>query len=65
MDNQLAIFEAQDGQISIAATLENDTVWLTQAQMSDLFGKRRVTVTEHIGNVFKETVIEFFCYSFE
>lgn len=54
MENQLAIFETEEGNITISATLENDTVWLTQAQMSDLFGKSRVTITEHIGNVFKE-----------
>ncbi len=54
MENQLAIFETEDGKISLSVQFENETVWLTQAQMSDLFGKSRVTVTEHIGNVFKE-----------
>jgi len=34
--------------------LEDETVWLTQDQMAVLFGKGRTTITEHIGNIFKE-----------
>lgn len=34
--------------------LEEETVWLTQDQMAQLFGKGRSTITEHIGNIFKE-----------
>jgi hypothetical protein len=38
--------------------VENDTVWLTQQQMGQLFGKDRRTVNEHIGNIFKEGELE-------
>ena len=34
--------------------LENETVWLTQQQMADLFGRERSVVTKHLRNVFKE-----------
>ena len=38
--------------------MENDTVWLTQAQMADLFGKDRTVITRYINNVFKEGELE-------
>ena len=38
--------------------LENDTVWLTQDQMALLFDKDRKTITEHIGNIYKENELE-------
>lgn len=38
--------------------LENETVWLTQAQMAELFQKERTVITRHINNVFKEGELE-------
>ncbi len=54
MSGEILIYENPDGNIKIDVRLENDTVWLTQAQMALLFGKARTTITEHIQNVFKE-----------
>lgn len=54
MASELIIYQTEDGQTKIQTRLENETVWLTQAQMAALFGKGRSTITEHIGNVFKE-----------
>lgn len=54
MASELIIYQTEDGQTKIQTRLENETVWLTQAQMASLFGKGRSTITEHIGNVFKE-----------
>ncbi|MCE6993000.1 virulence protein RhuM/Fic/DOC family protein [Dyadobacter sp. CY323] len=51
---KIAIYETEDGAASLQVQLENDTVWLTQAQMGELFGKARTTVNEHIKNVFNE-----------
>lgn len=51
---QVALFEAPDGQIRLDVHLERDTVWLTQAQMAELFGRERSVITKHINNVFKE-----------
>jgi hypothetical protein len=53
-DNEIIIYQNQDGSIKIDVRLEDETVWLTQEQMGDLFGKARSTITEHIGNIFKE-----------
>lgn len=51
---EILLYESEKGQMTIQVQLENDTVWLTQAQMADLFGKGRSTITEHVQNVFKE-----------
>jgi len=50
--NQLVIFEADNGQLQVR--LEGETVWLTQAQMAELFAKDVRTINEHIGNVYTE-----------
>jgi hypothetical protein len=54
MNSELLIYENQEGDIKIDVRLEDETVWLTQEQIATLFGKGRSTITEHIGNVFKE-----------
>jgi len=54
MSGEILIYQNQDGRIKIDVRLENETVWLTQEQMQDLFGKSKATISEHISNVFKE-----------
>ena len=54
MNSDILIYQNSDGNITIDVRLEEETVWLTQAQIAQLFGKGRTTVTEHIGNIFKE-----------
>lgn len=56
--SEIIIYSTADGLIKIQTRLENDTVWLTQAQMSELFGKDRSVITKHIANVFKEGELE-------
>ncbi len=51
---QIAIYQSEDGDIHIDVQLEQDTVWLNQAQMCVLFDKNKRTVSEHIRNIFKE-----------
>ena len=51
---EIVIYKAKDGSQQLEVKLEEDTVWLSQKQMAELFSKSRVTVTEHIRNVFKE-----------
>lgn len=51
---EIIIYQPKDGKSSIEVKLEEETVWLNQKQMAELFGKSRVTITEHIANVFKE-----------
>jgi hypothetical protein len=52
--NAFILFKTEDEKISVDVRFENDTVWLTQEQISVLFGKARSTITEHIQNVFNE-----------
>lgn len=56
MENQgeVIFYNTDDGLIHIEVKLEDETVWLTIDQMSELFGKARSTINEHILNVFSE-----------
>lgn len=54
MENQIEIYKSTDNQIEMQVQLENDTVWLTQKQMAELFDRNRVAITQHINNIFKE-----------
>lgn len=53
-ESNLLIFQAADGSIKLDVRLEDETVWLSQQQIADLFGKARSTINEHIKNVFAE-----------
>lgn len=52
--SKIVIYQTQDGKTSIDVKLEQDTVWLTQAQMVELFQKDQSVIARHIANVFKE-----------
>ncbi|MCE7057540.1 virulence RhuM family protein [Algoriphagus sp. AGSA1] len=58
MENQIEIYQGSDGQTQIEVKFEQETVWLSQEQIAELFGKGRSTITEHIRNVFKEGELE-------
>lgn len=51
---EVVVYEAADGSVQVDVRLERDTVWLTQQQMAELFGRDRSVVTRHLRNVFKE-----------
>ena len=53
-EKKIVIYQTEDGQTQIDVRFENETVWLTQAQMAELFEKDRTVITRHINNVFKE-----------
>ena len=50
-DNKIIIYQTEDGQTQIDVRLENETVWLTQAQMAELFDKDRTVIGRHIRNI--------------
>ncbi|MDR0832663.1 MAG: virulence RhuM family protein [Candidatus Symbiothrix sp.] len=52
--SEILLYQSSEGIIKIDVHLENDTVWLTQTQMGQLFGKGRSTITEHIQHIFEE-----------
>ena len=53
-ENGIVIYQTEDGQTQIDVRLENDTVWLSQAQIAELFQKTPQNITMHIRNAFKE-----------
>ena len=56
MKNEILIFENEE--IKLEVSMKGDTVWLTQAQMAELFGKDRKTITRHIQNIYKDGELE-------
>lgn len=54
LDNQIIIYQGDNGQPKIEVRVENETVWLNQDQLAELFNKGRSTIAEHILNIFKE-----------
>ena len=51
---ELVIFKAQDGNIKLNFNIENETVWLSLDQMSELFERDKSTISRHIKNIFKD-----------
>lgn len=58
MNSEIIIYQTEDGLTKIQTRLENETVWLNQAQMAELFQRDRSVITKHIGNIFKESELE-------
>ncbi len=50
--NEIMLFENQG--VKLEVNLKEETVWLTQAQMDELFDVKHATISEHINNIFKE-----------
>lgn len=54
--SDIVIYE--DGNVELSSTLENETIWLSQKQMEELFGRERSVISKHIRNIFKEEELE-------
>ncbi len=54
INNQIEIYQSADGQPCIEIRLEQETMWLSQAQLAELFDKDVRTISEHIGNIFAD-----------
>jgi prophage maintenance system killer protein len=57
-NNQIVIYQTEDGQTAINVTLEKETVWLTQNQMVELFQSSKQNVSLHIKNIYEEGELE-------
>ena len=57
-ENKIVIDQTEDGQSEIDVRLENETVWLTQAQMVELFQTTKQNVSLHLNNLYKEGELE-------
>lgn len=58
MQNQIQIYRSQDGKISLNVSLESDTVWLTQAQMAELFDVTPQAITLHLKNIYSDDELD-------
>lgn len=58
MNNDIVIYQSEDGQTKIDVRFENETVWLTQQQMAELFQTSRTNVVEHIQHIYEEGELE-------
>jgi hypothetical protein len=63
--NEIVIYQA-DELTKVEVQIDGETVWLSQEHMANLFGRNRVAITQHIGNIFKERelVNEVVCKEF-
>ena len=57
MENEIIIYQP-DSTIKLEVRLEDDTVWLTQQQIADLFGTKRPAITKHLANIYKSGELE-------
>ena len=55
-NNEIILFENQN--VKLEVSMKDDTVWLTQVQMAELFGKDRTVIGRHINNIFKDKELE-------
>ena len=58
VNDKIIIYQADDGNIQIDVRFENETVWLTQAQMAELFLTDRTSIVRHINNIYKAEELE-------
>ena len=56
--NEILLFETSDNEVSLQVQMQDETVWLTQAQMVELFGRDVSVISRHINNVFKEGEVD-------
>jgi hypothetical protein len=57
-NNNIVLFETEDREVTLSVPIEQETVWLTQAQMTELFGRDTSVVSRHIKNIFKEGEVD-------
>lgn len=57
-NSNILIYQTEDGKTKIETRLEDETVWLTIDQMTELFQKSRSTINEHILNIYKENELD-------
>lgn len=58
LNNEIVIYQSEDGKTVLDVRLEDDTVWLSQQQMSELFQTDRTVISRHIRNIYKDGELE-------
>jgi len=55
---EIILYQTPDGETNLDVRLENETIWLTQAQIAELFGTKRPAITKHLSNIYKSGELE-------
>ena len=58
LNNQIIIYQTEDGQPQVDVRLENETVWLTQAQLVEIYQSSKSNISEHIKNIIENKELE-------
>ncbi len=58
LDNKIVIYQTEDGRTQLDVKLENETVWLTQAQLVQLFDSSKANVSEHIKHIYEDDELD-------
>lgn len=58
LNNQIIIYQTEDGQTQVDVCLENETVWLTQAQLVEIYQSSKSNISEHLTNIFADKELE-------
>lgn len=56
--SEFILYTAPSGEVRVEIYVQNETIWLTQQKIADLFGVDRTVVTKHLKNIFKEGELE-------
>jgi len=57
-EDQIVIYQTEDGQTQIDVRLEDETIWLTQKQIAELFGTKRPAITKHLKNIYSSEELD-------
>ena len=58
LNGDIIIYQTEDGLTKIDVKIENETVWLSQQQMAELFSTSRTNIIEHINNIYSEQELD-------
>ena len=58
LENQVAIFKNESGDIEVSVKLSDETVWLSLNQLTEVFGRDKSVISRHLSNIFKEEELE-------
>ena len=57
-ESNFLLYNTPEGDVNLKVLLRDETIWLSQQEMQQLFGKAKSTISEHISNIFKEVELE-------
>lgn len=56
--SEILIYQSDNGKVKLDVVLENETIWLSQKQLCELYGKSKSTISEHIKTIFEDEELD-------